>query len=106
MLTKITIKNFKRFENVEVPLGDGIVFIGPNNSGKTSALEALALWHAGLLEWKNKRMSGNDDREIPAKRPGITINRKIWFWCRLRIPICCGTTAKLCERTMFVAASN
>ena len=76
MLTKIVIKNFKRFENVEVPLGDGIVFIGPNNSGKTSALEALALWHAGMQEWKNKRMSGDDDKEIPAKRPGITINRK------------------------------
>ena len=35
MLTKLTIRNFKRFENVEVELGNPVVFIGPNNSGKT-----------------------------------------------------------------------
>jgi len=76
MLTKITIRNFKRFEYVEVPLSNGMVFIGPNNSGKTSAMEALALWHAGLQEWMSKRRSGNGDGNIPAHRPGITINRK------------------------------
>lgn len=76
MLTKLTIRNFKRFEYVEVPLDNGIVFVGPNNSGKTSALEALALWHAGLQEWKIKRMAGDSNKNIPTKRPGITINRK------------------------------
>ena len=48
MLTKLTIRNFKRFEEVEIELGSPVVFAGPNNSGKTSALQALALWDIGL----------------------------------------------------------
>ena len=43
MLTKLTVRNFKRFEDVEIELGNPVVFIGPNNSGKTSAMQALAL---------------------------------------------------------------
>ena len=41
MLTKLTIRNFKRFGEVEIELGNPVVFIGPNNSGKTSAMQAL-----------------------------------------------------------------
>ncbi len=48
MLTKLIIENFKLFERAEIPLGNGFVFIGPNNRGKTTALQALALWHFGL----------------------------------------------------------
>jgi AAA15 family ATPase/GTPase len=55
MLTKIKIRNFKRFGNVEVDLGNPVVFIGPNNSGKTSALQALALWQVGLSRWNERR---------------------------------------------------
>jgi ABC-type transport system involved in cytochrome c biogenesis ATPase subunit len=72
MLTKITIRNFKRFGSVEVDLGNPVVFIGPNNSGKTSALQALALWQVGLSKW-NERRKG---KGLPEKRPGVTINRR------------------------------
>lgn len=41
MLTKIIVRNFKRFGEVEIDLASPVVFIGPNNSGKTSALQAL-----------------------------------------------------------------
>ena len=74
MLTKITIRNFKLFEEVAVPLGNGFVFIGPNNSGKTSALQALALWHAGLQKWTDKHLRRGQD-EIPTQRPGVTVSR-------------------------------
>ena len=47
MLTKLTIRNFKRFDEVEIELGGPVVFIGPNKSGKTSAMQALALWDIG-----------------------------------------------------------
>ena len=40
MLTKLTIRNFKRFGEVEIELGSPVVFIGPNNSGQD-------LGHAG-----------------------------------------------------------
>jgi ABC-type transport system involved in cytochrome c biogenesis ATPase subunit len=71
MLTKLTIDNFKRFDHVEIDLGSAVVLIGPNNSGKTSALQALALWEVGLKKWNEKRAV----RETPKKRPGVTINR-------------------------------
>ena len=72
MLTKIKIRNFKRFVSVEVDLGNPVVFIGPNNSGKTSALQALSLWQVGLSRW-NERRKG---KGLPEKRPGVTINRR------------------------------
>ncbi len=72
MLTKVKIRNFKQFASVEVDLGNPVVFIGPNNSGKTSALQALALWQVGLSRW-NERRKG---RGLPEKRPGVTINRR------------------------------
>jgi len=41
MLTKLTIRNFKCFREVEIELGDPVVFIGPNNSAKTTALDGI-----------------------------------------------------------------
>ena len=72
MLTHIRIRNFKRFEDVEFDLGQAVVLIGPNNSGKTTALQALALWDIGLRRW-NERYAG---RKSPEERPGVTINRR------------------------------
>ena len=72
MLTKLTLRNFKRFGHVEIELGSPVVFIGPNNSGKTSAMQALALWNVGLKHWNEKR-SG---KSAPVKRPGVTVNRR------------------------------
>ena len=72
MLTKLTIRNFKRFGEVDIELGSPVVFVGPNNSGKTSALQALALWDIGLKRW-NERRSG---RATSEKRPGVTVNRR------------------------------
>ena len=42
MLTRLTVRNFKRFEEVVIDLDSPVLFIGPNNSGKTTALQALA----------------------------------------------------------------
>ena len=72
MLTRLTVRNFKRFGTAEIELGSPVVFIGPNNSGKTSAMQALALWDIGLKRWNEKR-SG---KSTPEKRPGVTVNRR------------------------------
>lgn len=72
MLTKLTIRNFKLFGDIELELGDRVVLVGPNNAGKTSALQALALWDIGVKKWSEKRGAG----EVPEKRPGVTINRR------------------------------
>jgi energy-coupling factor transporter ATP-binding protein EcfA2 len=72
VLTKLLIKNFKRFGQVDIELGNPVVFIGPNNSGKTAALQALALWDIGVKRWLEKR-GGKGASE---KKKGVTINRR------------------------------
>ena len=71
MLTHMRVKNFKNLEDVEVELGKSVVLIGPNNSGKTTALQALTLWDIGLRQWNAKR----SDKKSPEKRPGVSIGR-------------------------------
>ncbi len=71
MLTRLRINRFKRLHNVDIELGKAVVLIGQNNSGKTTALQALALWETGVRRW-NERRGG---RAAPDKRPGVTINR-------------------------------
>lgn len=72
MLTRIQIRNFKRLDDVLLELGKAVVLIGPNNSGKTTALQALALWDIGVRRWNEKRKG----KSSPEKRPGVTINRR------------------------------
>ena len=72
MLTKLICRNFKNFGDVEVELGNPVVFIGPNNSGKTTALQALALWDIGFKRW-NEHRKGRPKAE---KRPGVAVNRR------------------------------
>ena len=75
MLTRLRIRNFKRFQDVEIELGPMVVFIGPNNSGKTTALQALALWQLGRDRYLDRRRRP-DSATVPDKRPGVTINRR------------------------------
>ena len=71
MITRFEISNFKRLETAELQLGNAAVFIGPNNSGKTTALQALALWDIGWRRWAEKR-----DNSTASERKGVTINRR------------------------------
>lgn len=48
-----------------------MVFVGPNNSGKTSALQALALWDLGCRRWSEAR-----DGSVAKERAGVVINRR------------------------------
>ena len=88
MLTKLVVRNFKRFGEVEIDLGNPVVFIGPNNSGKTSAMQALALWDVGLRRWNEKRAG----KSTPEKRPGVTVNRRDLAAIPVPDATCCGGT--------------
>lgn len=72
MLTRLTVRNFKLFAEASIELGTRVVLVGPNNSGKTSALQALALWNTGVRRWVEKRGAGN----VPKERSGVTLNRR------------------------------
>ena len=54
MLTKLKIQNFKGLDDVEIELGNPVVFIGPNNSGKTTALQALSLWNMSVRRFSEQ----------------------------------------------------
>jgi AAA15 family ATPase/GTPase len=73
MLTSIRISNFKKFTDTDIiPLDKSVVFIGPNNSGKTTALQALSLWYLGVNKWLEKR----GEKSVAKKNTGVAINRK------------------------------
>lgn len=73
MITKITIRNFKKIETLAFDLGSPLVLIGPNNSGKTSILQAITLWETGIRKWSSKKDSKSKKN---GKRQGVPINRK------------------------------
>ena len=75
MLTRIQIRNFKRLREADVELGDSVVLIGPNNMGKTTALQAITLWGIGLQKWKGKR----DVKSKADERSGVAISRNDLF---------------------------
>lgn len=48
----LKIQNFKVFgQPITIELDQPSVLIGPNNSGKTTVIQALALWHLGITKW-------------------------------------------------------
>jgi energy-coupling factor transporter ATP-binding protein EcfA2 len=71
MLTRLLVRRFKLFEQIDIELGQRVLFVGPNNSGKTSALQALALWEQGVKRWVERR-----GLQAPEKRSGVALNRK------------------------------
>jgi len=72
MITKVSIRNFKKLETVEFELGNTVVIIGPNNSGKTTVLQALTLWDVGL----KKLAELGRKHSKKSKRVGVAINRR------------------------------
>lgn len=56
LLHYIEIENFKRFgARQRIELDHPAVLIGPNNCGKTSAIQALALWAQAVQTWYDVR---------------------------------------------------
>lgn len=51
MIRKVVIKGFKRFGEVTFDLPGHVVLAGPNNSGKTTLLQAIATWSLALKVW-------------------------------------------------------
>ena len=52
MIRTVRIHGFKRFEDVEFHLPGHLVLAGPNNTGKTTVLQAIASWSLALRRWR------------------------------------------------------
>lgn len=52
MIRRVTLKNFKRFEDVTFDLNGHVVLAGPNNTGKTTLLQAIAAWALAYAKWR------------------------------------------------------
>jgi predicted ATPase len=52
VIREVTIRRFKRFEEVTLPLEGHVVLAGQNNSGKTTVLQALSAWSLALEQWR------------------------------------------------------
>ncbi len=71
LINYVRISNFKGFgENVIIDFSQPSVLIGPNNSGKTTVLQALAMWSVGIKTWFREKGTGKSKSKM-----GKSINR-------------------------------
>jgi predicted ATPase len=52
VIRKVRLRRFKRFEDTTFEIPGTVVLAGPNNTGKTTLLQAIAAWSLGLNRWK------------------------------------------------------
>ena len=52
MIQTVRIKGFKRFKEATLRLPGHVVLAGPNNTGKTTVLQAIASWSLALRRWR------------------------------------------------------
>ena len=52
MIRRLVLRHFKRFADATFELPGHIVLAGPNNTGKTTVLQAIAAWGLALDHWK------------------------------------------------------
>lgn len=86
LLHYIEIENFKRFgDRQRIELAHPAVLIGPNNCGKTSAIQALALWSQAVRTWYDVRKdsSAKERTATSLNRLNIVavpVQRTRFFW--------------------------
>jgi AAA domain, putative AbiEii toxin, Type IV TA system/AAA domain len=67
MIQRLIIRRFKRFEEVSFDLPGHVVLAGPNNTGKTTLLQALAAWDFALARWRELNDFGKHGRVYARK---------------------------------------
>ena len=71
LLHYLEIQNFKRFgDRQRIELDHPAVLIGPNNCGKTTAIQALALWSQAVKTWFDAKGTSP-----PKQRTATSLNR-------------------------------
>jgi ABC-type branched-subunit amino acid transport system ATPase component len=71
LLHYLEIQNFKRFgDRQRIELDHPAVLIGPNNCGKTTAIQAIALWSQAIQTWQESK-----GKTPPKERTATSLNR-------------------------------
>jgi len=82
----IEIENFKRFGALtRIELGHPAVLIGPNNGGKTSVIQALALWSQAVRAWYDVRKASSAKERTATSMNrlnilAVPVRRTRFFW--------------------------
>ncbi|MCL5999804.1 MAG: AAA family ATPase [Chloroflexi bacterium] len=91
LLHYIEIENFKTFgDKQRIDLDHPAVIIGPNNCGKTSVIQALALWSQAVKMWYEVRResSAKERTATPLNRLNIVsvpVQRTRFFWHETKV---------------------
>lgn len=73
IISYVKIQNFKIFgDEIQINLENPSILIGANNSGKTSVIQALALWSWAVKLWYEKKHKTKSQLQ---QRKGVALNR-------------------------------
>lgn len=64
MITKLTLRNFKSIEEQTYEFAQFDLLVGRNNSGKSTVLQALAIWQFCIDEFRRVKRQGNTGKQI------------------------------------------
>lgn len=77
MIREVSLRGFKRFGEADFRLPGQVVVAGPNNTGKTTVLQAIAAWAFALRRWKAEVGSPERDRhgygDVPMSRQSFSV---------------------------------
>lgn len=91
LLHYVEIENFKRYaERQRIELEHPAVLIGPNNCGKTSVLQAIALWSIGIKTWQAETETSKAEKKIGKALNrlnivSVPVPKTRHFWHNLRV---------------------
>ncbi|MBI2480970.1 MAG: AAA family ATPase, partial [Planctomycetia bacterium] len=80
MIREVTIRRFKRFEEVTFTIPGNVVVAGPNNCGKTTLLQAIATFAFAFDQWKMR----NDFQRHGGHYTKVPIGRLAFYSVPLR----------------------
>ena len=93
LLHYVEIENFKRFGEMQrIELDHPAVLIGPNNCGKTSVIQAIALWAMGVKTWYAERKDSSASERVATginrlNIVAVPVTRTRFFWNNARVRV-------------------